>query len=61
MPKRYILLLAALGLLFGVATAAPLPADTIRIERLPESGQLIPLYENWTIRAGGHYQLAPDW
>ena len=54
---RYFLLLAALGLLFGVATAAPLPADTaaIRIERLPADGLL--LQKGWRYHAGDN----PAW
>ncbi|MFD1470603.1 ATP-binding protein [Hymenobacter caeli] len=49
---RYFLLLAALGLLFGVATAAPLPADTavLRINRLPADGLL--LNKGWRYHAG---------
>ena len=49
---RYFLLLAALGLLFGVATAAPLPADTAarRIDRLPATGLL--LQKGWRYHAG---------
>ena len=47
---RCFLLLAALGLLFGVATAAPLPADTIRIDRLPATGLL--LQRGWRYHAG---------
>jgi len=47
---RYFLLLAALGLLFRVATAAPLPADTLRIDRLPATGLL--LQKGWRYHAG---------
>ncbi|MFC6222389.1 ATP-binding protein [Hymenobacter artigasi] len=49
---RYVLLPAALGLLFGVATAAPLPADTavLRIDRLPAAGLL--LQKGWRYHAG---------
>ena len=49
---RFFLLLAALGLLFGVATAAPLPADTaaLRINRLPANGLL--LQKGWRYHAG---------
>ena len=50
---RFFLLLAALGLLFGVATAAPLPANTaaaIRIDRLPATGFL--LSRGWRYHAG---------
>ena len=50
---RHFLLLAALGLLFEVATAAPLPADTaaaIRIDRLPAAGLL--LQKGWRYHAG---------
>jgi len=47
---RYFLLLAALGLLFGAATAAPLPADTLRIDRLPATGLL--LNKGWRYHAG---------
>jgi signal transduction histidine kinase len=49
---RLLLLLAALGLLFGVATAAPLPADTaaLRINRLPADGLL--LDKGWRYQAG---------
>ena len=47
---RYFLLLAALGLLFGAATAAPVPADTLRIARLPATGLL--LQRGWRYHAG---------
>ena len=47
---RYFLLLAALGLLFGTATAAPVPADTLRINRLPAAGLL--LQKGWRYHAG---------
>ena len=49
---RYFLLLAALELLFGVAVAAPLPADTavIRISRLPANGLL--LRNGWRYHPG---------
>ncbi|WP_223827660.1 sensor histidine kinase [Hymenobacter armeniacus] len=49
---RLVLLLAALGLLFGVATAAPLPADTavLRINRLPAAGLL--LAHGWRYHPG---------
>jgi hypothetical protein len=54
---RYFLLLAALGLLLGVATAAPLPADTAvqRINHLPEKGLL--LAHGWRYHAGDN----PAW
>ncbi|UOQ98584.1 ATP-binding protein [Hymenobacter sp. 5317J-9] len=50
---RLVLLLAALGLLFGVATAAPLPADTavLRINRLPATGRFL-LQKGWRYHAG---------
>ncbi|MCI1189958.1 ATP-binding protein [Hymenobacter sp. DH14] len=49
---RFFLLLAALGLLFGVATAAPLPADTaaLRINRLPADG--LQLIKGWRYHPG---------
>ena len=49
---RYFLLLAALGLLFGVAVAAPLPTDTaaLRIDRLPATGLL--LQKGWRYHPG---------
>ena len=52
LPMRYFLLLAALGLLFGAATAAPLPADTLRIARLPKNGLLL--------QRGWRYQVGDD-
>ncbi|WP_201977258.1 sensor histidine kinase [Hymenobacter rubidus] len=58
---RYFVLLAALALLFGVTTAAPLPADTavVRINRLPEKGLL--LKQGWRYHAGDNPQWArPD-
>ena len=47
---RYFLLLVAFWLLFGAVTAAPLPADTIRIDRLPTTGLL--LQKGWRYHAG---------
>ncbi|MFD2722026.1 ATP-binding protein [Hymenobacter monticola] len=49
---RLLLLLAALGLLFGVAAAAPLPADTavLRIDHLPATGLL--LQKGWRYHPG---------
>ncbi|HEX8507348.1 MAG TPA: histidine kinase dimerization/phospho-acceptor domain-containing protein, partial [Hymenobacter sp.] len=49
---RYLLLLAALWLLSGVATAAPLPADTtvLHINRLPEGGLM--LTQGWRYHPG---------
>ena len=49
---RYLLLLAALALLFGGATAAPLPAGTavLRITRLPVVGLL--LDKGWRYHPG---------
>ena len=54
---RHFLLLAVLGLIFGVATAAPVPADTatIRIDHLPENGLL--LQKGWRYHAGDN----PAW
>ncbi|MDO7845275.1 ATP-binding protein [Hymenobacter sp. M29] len=49
---RFLLLLAALGLLFGIATAAPLPADTaaVRVDHLPATG--LTLEKGWRYHAG---------
>ena len=57
LPMRYFLLLAALGLLCRVATAAPLPADTaaLRIDCLPAAGLL--LAKGWRYHAGDN----PAW
>ena len=56
---RYFLLLAALGLLFGAATAAPLPTDTLRINRLPAAGLL--LQKGWRYHPGDNSAWArPD-
>ncbi|WP_233168917.1 sensor histidine kinase [Hymenobacter sp. BT523] len=50
---RYFLLLAALWLFSGVATAAPLPADTavLRIDRLAATGGFL-LQKGWRYHAG---------
>jgi two-component system NtrC family sensor kinase len=54
---RFFLLLVALGLLFGTASAAPLPADTtaLHIDRLPAAGQL--LQKGWRHHPGDN----PAW
>ena len=61
MPFSWAVVLTQIGYL-GWLLLKRLPAWQVGLLLVPASGILIPLYENWAIRAGWwHYQLAPDW
>lgn len=61
MPFSWAVVLTQIGYL-GWLLLGRLTAWQVGLLLVPMSGILIPLYENWAIRAGWwHYQLAPDW
>ena len=61
MPFGWAVVLTQIGYL-GWLLLGRLRAWQVGLLLVPVSGILIPLYENWAIRAGWwDYQLAPDW
>ena len=61
MPFSWAVVLTQIGYL-GWLLLGRLRAWQVGLLLVPVSGVLVPLYENWAIRAGWwHYQLAPDW